>query len=137
MLFAAVLGARACVDTSPVDYQRPIVSTDAGTELDGAPIFGEGGLIDSCRRCLAGEGCPAEYADCQADERCRGVVECWVDRYCINYDVTNLSNLPACVLDCTTSNGLITQDDPAVRFISPVVFCAQDVTRCGPVCNVR
>ena len=122
-----------CVDTSPIDYHPP--PRDGGI-LSDAAIFGEGGLIAACRECVI-TSCSDQYTECLKHEKCTKAVNCLMDSYCLNYDVSNLANLPPCLVQCSLESGILSADDPAIVYTAPVLTCSQLPETCASVCNVR
>jgi hypothetical protein len=135
VVIATLQAAQGCVDTSAVDYFAPIV--DGGTTLRDAAIQGEGGLVAACTACVTSPACSAEYGACVADETCKKVVDCLLELYCMNFDVTNLANLKPCVLECGVRAGVLSAEDPSILLSAPLILCAKDPTKCGHVCDVQ
>jgi hypothetical protein len=120
----------ACVDTSPVAYKAtPLVSVDAGpTGVDAA-------LIDSCKTCMRAGACSAQFAGCSSDPRTAEVAQCIVDEYCLNWQ-QDTSHLPPCIFACANKTGIVSQSDPAIVPIVPLIICGQDrAAGCGAVCD--
>jgi hypothetical protein len=140
--FVAILAGAAlqpaCVDTTPLDFRSQTGTEDATASdalVDSAAGRTDADLVADCRRCLAAGGCKTQYDSCTAEPKCRAFIDCLLGAYCLNYSLTNLAHLPACLLQCGADAGIAGQDDPALEAYIPVEGCAQ--TTCGTSCNVQ
>ena len=72
--FTAVVVTAACLDTTPLRFERESPA-DAGVAPE-AP---------ACRQCLSAEGpCQAAYEQCRADTTCWDVIDCSLARSCLS-----------------------------------------------------
>jgi hypothetical protein len=123
------------VDTSPIDYVPP---PEAGTaEAAAADAPDTAALVPACRTCLTEGACMSQTQTCLNDARCSQFVNCLVDAYCLNYSLTDLAHLPACVTTCSSAAGIQVQSDPVIAIFIPVFACAQGPGMCAAECDVQ
>jgi hypothetical protein len=132
-LATALVGLSGCVDTSPVDFVADAshADADAGSAVDAAA------LTAACQQCLDAGACQMEYAACEQSPKCGAFVNCLSAAYCLNYSLIDLTNFPACSVNCGAEAGISGQSDPSIGVFVPVILCAQNPAGCGPSCNVQ
>jgi hypothetical protein len=125
----------ACVDTSPIDYVAPDLR-DGATEGGNDASSMDAGLVAACKECITQGACKSQYQGCLKNQKCGFETACLVDAYCLNFSLTDIANLPACVNNCAADAGVTGQSDPAVLAFAPLIVCAQSATGCAAVCDV-
>ncbi|HEY6556714.1 MAG TPA: hypothetical protein VI072_05555 [Polyangiaceae bacterium] len=116
-LLPAVFAA-GCLDTKPLDFEP--VSADAGTDAPEDPI---------CRECLSSDQgqCQAAYEQCRQDETCWTVINCALERSCMN--PPSFEDRFTCANPCLQSAGLNTPNNPAIDTLLTLNICANDSCR--------
>jgi hypothetical protein len=126
----------ACLDLSPVPYEGP----DSGS-FDGSlvSVVSDGGGPDApgvaCEPCFKTKCASAESA-CEQNAKCATLSTCLTGAVCWGSSLTNLSNLPPCLVQCAISSGVLGQDDPASVLAGALFSCADDPSRCASACGV-
>lgn len=132
VVLGVILATGACVDLSPLDYAAPEAGIADAALLDVAE--GDGRAV-ACDTCFAAQPtCSANWRACEADAICNKFAACMSQMSCWNASITDLMNLSPCLVTCSLSAGVTSQNSPAAVLISPLFTCAQDPLRCGPVC---
>jgi hypothetical protein len=132
VVVVVALATGACVELSPLDYAAPEAGISDAAPLD-APT-GDGRAV-ACDTCFAAQPtCSTQWSACEADKICSKFAACMSQMSCWNSSITDLMNLSPCIVTCSLSAGITSQNSPAAALISPLFTCAQDPLRCGPVC---
>jgi hypothetical protein len=128
--------AAACVDLSPLPYEGPEGGVQDGSTADVVfDVSSADAPIDACRQCLK-IGCKSEETACEQNAKCSVFALCATATGCWGASLTDLTNLPACLIQCGMSAGVTSQADPAGALISPLLNCAQDPNVCAGACLV-
>ena len=128
--------AAACLDLSPLPYEGPEGGVRDGSTADVVFEVGSADApIDACMQCLK-TGCKSAEMACEQNAKCAVFAACATATACWGASLTDLTNLPACLIQCGTSAGVTSQADPAGALISPVLLCAQDPNVCASACLV-
>jgi len=132
IVLAVFLATGGCVDLSPLNYTAPEGGISDAAPLDA--IEGDGRAV-ACDTCFAAQPtCSATWRACESDKVCNKFAACMSQMSCWNASITDLMNLTPCLVSCSLSAGVTSQNSPAATLISPLFTCAQDPLRCGPVC---
>jgi hypothetical protein len=126
VLLAAMLLSACDDDLSPVSF-------DAGDDGNSVVDVSVSPDAPSCVTCVQ-DTCPAAWEACQANQRCKAMTQCVDFSNCWAQQLVNLSNIPACLVDCAVSAGIMVQTDPANGLLVPVFNCANTASQCGTVC---
>jgi hypothetical protein len=135
VLVSAALAA-ACVDLSPLPYEGPEGGVRDGSTADVVfDVSSADAPIDACNRCLT-TGCKSAETKCEQNAKCSVFATCASATGCWGASLTDLTHLPACLIQCGMSAGVTSQVDPAGALISAVFVCAQDPNVCASACLV-
>jgi hypothetical protein len=135
VLTSAVLAA-ACLDLSPLPYEGR-----EGGVLDGSlgdvalDAIGGDASGGACAECLK-TSCKSAETACEQSPECTKFAACVSATQCWGASLTDLTNLPPCLLQCGMSAGVTSQADPASALIGPLLICAQDPKVCATSCLV-
>ena len=129
---ATVASAGACVDLSPLDYAGPEGGLPEAATIADTGADGQGAVCDMCFE--AQPTCAKNWKACQADKICVKFAACMAQMSCWSASIADLMNLSPCLVSCSLGAGVTSQNSPTAVIISPLLICAQDPLRCGPVC---
>jgi hypothetical protein len=134
--FLTAASVCACLDLSPLRYVDPSTQKDAAVNVpdandaDASAVDAAADpLVDECRMCLATGPCSAESDACNADSKCAAFGACMSDTVCWGTSLADISMVASCITDCGNHAGLLSQVDPAIGLLLPLLLCAQ-----GPGC---
>lgn len=123
-------GLPACDDLSPLPYFPP-PAPDAAL-LDGSV---DGAAVAACRECIEQGPCASGYAACSGAPKCKIAVDCVTSTDCWrSVDVTNITQLPQCALDCLARAGASSSQDPGITSAVGLFACVSDPARCFDAC---
>ena len=106
---------------------------DAGHEADASTDASMGSYVEACNMCL-GTTCATQLDTCDAEPKCMIFATCMTNTRCWNEPIRDFNNPPACIMQCSMEAGIVSQVDPALAALVPILMCAQDAMRCAPMC---
>jgi hypothetical protein len=139
-----------CLNVDPVDFTapdtHPLVSFDTsidetsfGDANDEVDAELDGGDVDTtlgCYACIAapddpGPGCGTEFAACEAEPKCKAIMDCVLATGC--FYLASTKEFTNCAIPCAIEAGVTSTDDPVVILGLNVAYCADKV--CRPYCG--
>lgn len=126
LCLVTVLTLAGCIDMTPLQNAPPDAGADSGYVVDAA-------VEQACGNCVVGADglCTAEWAACQADEKCRLVILCSIDEGCLLK--TTLQEQTVCSLPCLEKHELVSNTDPAIVLALQLNVCRN--VKCRPACG--
>ena len=129
-LFAlcAAIAAASCIDMSPLQEQA---QGDAGADASFLPDASP--YEASCRACVFGEGsaCQPQWAACEAEELCRFITECGIERGCL--PLLALQEQTVCTIPCIEQAGIKSAFDRAI--LAGLALNACKINNCAAACG--
>jgi hypothetical protein len=126
LCLVTVLTLAGCIDMTPLQNEPADAGADSGFVVDAA-------AEEACGNCVLGADgpCAAEWAACQANEKCRLVILCSVDQGCLLR--SSLQDQTVCSLPCLEKHELVSNTDPAILLALPLNLCRNSKCRqeCG------
>jgi len=150
VLVAALVGAAACLDLTPIVYEEAPKRDASAAPPDGGTVDAAvDGVADAdaevdvdmrppCVRCLTSPddasvpGCADEIAACVANAECAATYACAVANGC--FEQPSFRDIVNCGIPCAEDAGITSSSDPAVTLIEAIATCAQN--SCNQPCHI-
>ena len=146
MATVTLVAAAGCLNVDAVDFTppdaRPVVSFD--TSVDSTFVGDADALDDAadadttlgCYQCIEapddpGPGCGTEFLACEAEPKCKAIMDCVLAAGC--FFLATTKDFTVCAIPCAVEAGVTSTDDPIVTLGLNVAYCAD--AKCRAYCG--
>lgn len=151
VLAAALGGAAACLDLTPIIYEEAPKPNASAAPSEGGTVDAavDGGVADAdaevdvdmrppCIRCITSPddasmpGCADEISACTGNAECAATYACALANGC--FEQPSFRDIVNCGIPCAEDAGITTSSDPAITLIYDIATCAQN--NCNQPCHI-